>query len=189
MEREATTIDLAALPLCAEIPVGATRGQPWGAPKHGSPNPGRDPEAQTELLADHDGAGHRRAVHRAVVLIGPRRGERDGVCLAAAAHDRTARKRSRPLGLDAVGDALVVGPRPGYGGTHRHCVDRWVRGAVVGADEYDSPVVPHGHGPDRPTAPARAVPAATPTPVRAGRRVTAATRERRERDHADDCCA
>src|SRR2546426_6708918 len=117
-----------------------------------------------QLLADHDGAGHRRAVHRTVVLIGPRRGERDGVRLTVAAHDRTACKRGRPLGLDAVGDALVVGPRPGHGGTHRHCVDRRVGGAVVGADEHDSPVVPHGHGPDRPPAAPAPPPPPPPNP-------------------------
>src|SRR5205807_4733114 len=112
--------------------------------------------------------------------------------LTTATHDRTARKRSRPLRLDAVGDAQIVGPGPGHGGTHRHCVDRRVGGAVVGAVEHDSPVVPHGHGPDRPhTAPPAT--AATPTAAAAavwpGCRVTAATREHRERDHADDCCA
>src|SRR5205823_11761886 len=144
-------------------------------------------------LADHDGAGHRRAVHRAVVLIGPRRGERDGVRLAVAAPDRTARERGRPLGLDAMRDALVIRPRPGHSGTHRHRVDRRVRGAVVGADEHDLSVVPHGYRPDRPAAPASATtasPVTAPTapaapaaaPVWAGRRVTAATRERRERD-------
>src|SRR5438477_4451040 len=139
-------------------------------------------------LPHHDCAGHRRAVHCTVVLIGPRRSERDGVRLTTATHDRTARKRSRPLGLDAVGDAQIVGPRPGHGGTHRNCVDRRVGGAVVGAAEHDSPVVPHGHGPDRPAPATPATPVTTPTAptastaaaVWAGRRVTPATREHRE---------
>src|SRR5437879_7659129 len=132
-------------------------------------------------------------MHRAVILIGPRRRERDGVRLAVAAHDRTARKRGRSLRLDAVGNALVVGPGPCHGRTNCHRVDRRVRGAVVGADEHDLSVVSHGYGPDRPAATAAATTAApvpAPTapaaaPVWAGRRVTAATRER---DHADDCC-
>src|SRR2546425_9374543 len=58
-------------------------------------------------------------------------------------------------------------PRPGHGGTHRHRVDRRVRGAVVGADEHDLSVVSHGYGPDRPAATASATPAAPvhpPTP-------------------------
>src|SRR2546425_6462273 len=42
-----------------------------------------------------DRAAHRRAVHRAIVLIGARRRERDGVRLAVAAHDRAARERGR----------------------------------------------------------------------------------------------
>src|SRR6266516_4941766 len=120
---------------------------------------------QRPLLADHDGAGHCRAVHCAVVLIGPARGERDGVRLAVAAHDRTARKRGRPLELDAVGDAQVVGPRPGHGGTHRHGVDRRVGGAVVGAAEHDPPVVPHGHGPDRTTSATASPPPPPPPPT------------------------
>src|SRR6266566_6686775 len=123
-------------------------------------------EART-ALADHDGAVHLRAVHRAVILIGPRRGERDGVRLAAAAHDRTARKRGRPLGLDAVGDGLIVGPGPRHGAARRHRVGRRVRGAVVAADEHDSPVVPHGHGPDwTATATATATPTPPPSPPR-----------------------
>src|SRR2546426_9154775 len=51
-------------------------------------------------------------------------------------------------------------PRPGHGGTHRHRVDRRVRGAVVGADEHDLSVVSHGYGPDRPAATASATTAA-----------------------------
>src|SRR5436309_6813592 len=103
------------------------KGEPW------PPDPVRHPEAQTHLLADYDGAGHRGAMHRAMVLIGARRRERDGVRLAVAAHDRTARERGRSLGLDAVGDAQVVGPRPRHGATHRHRVDRRVRGSPVDA--------------------------------------------------------
>src|SRR5438128_5559964 len=106
-------------------------------------------------------------MHRAIVLIGAGRRERDGVRLAVAAHDRAARKRGRALGLDAVGDALIVGPRPRHGAAHRHRVDRRVGGGVVGAGEHDLPVVPHGHGPDRPPAAPTAptvTPAPTPTP-------------------------
>src|SRR5438477_3898060 len=129
-------------------------------------------------LPHHDCAGHRCAVHCTVVLIGPRCSERHGVHLTTATYDRTARKRSRPLRPDAVGDAQIVGPGPGHGGTHRHCVDRRVGGAVVGAAEHDSPVIPHGHGPDRAhtATPATAAPAATPAAVWPARRVPAAPR-------------
>src|SRR2546422_6743154 len=48
-------------------------------------------------------------------------------------YDRAARERGRPLGLDAVRDALVVGPRPRHSAAHRYRVDRRVSGAVVGA--------------------------------------------------------
>src|SRR2546425_8456137 len=113
-----------------------------------------------------DRAAHRRAVHRAIVLIGARRRERDGVRLAVAAHDRAARERGRPLGLDAVRDALVVGPRPRHSAAHRYRVDRRVSGAVVGADEHDSPVVPYRHRPGRTAAAptARAPPPPPPPP-------------------------
>src|SRR2546422_11172428 len=93
-------------------------------------------------------------------------------------YDRAARERGRPLGLDAVRDALVVGPRPRHSAAHRYRVDRRVSGAVVGADEHDSPVVPYRHRPGRTAAPA----APAPAPVGAG--PAAAARECREREHA-----
>src|SRR5256886_12972360 len=131
-------------------------------------------------------------MHRAVILIGPRRRERDGVRLAVAAHDRTARKRGRSLGLDAVGNALIVGPGPCHGRTHCHRVDRRVPGAVVGADEHDLSVVSHGYGPDRPSAtraappppPLTPPPPPPPAPPWARPRCTAATPRGPEGGHS-----
>src|SRR5213596_2466455 len=59
------------------------------------------------------------------------------------------------------------------------------------------PTVTDPTGPTPPPPPTPATPVTTPTaptastaaPVWPRRRVTAATRERRERDHTDDCCA
>src|SRR2546422_2600745 len=109
-------------------------------------------------------ATHRRAVHRTIVLIGAGGGERDGVRLAVAAHDRTARERGRPERLDAVRDAPRAGPRPGDGAAYRDRVHRRVRAPVVGAEERDGPVVPHRHGPDGTATPATPPPPARPAP-------------------------
>src|SRR5712692_3099856 len=42
-----------------------------------SPNPARDPGTPTRLLLDHDPAAHRGTVHGAIVLVCPRRRERE----------------------------------------------------------------------------------------------------------------
>src|SRR5207253_3969606 len=133
-------------------------------------------------------------MHGAVVLVDARRRERYRVVLAVAAHDRTARERGRPERLDAVRDAVRAGPRPGDGAAYRDRVHRRVRAPVVGTEKREGPVVPHRDGPDGTAT--SAAPAATATisscavaPGGAARRVTAAARERRERDQASDCRA
>src|SRR6266702_4120816 len=97
------------------------------------PNPARDPGTPTHLLANHDPAAHRRAVHRAIVLIGPRRGERDRVGLPIAGLDGAARETGRPLRLDAVRHRSRGGPGPRDRAADRDGVDRGVLGSVVGA--------------------------------------------------------
>src|SRR6266702_860709 len=103
------------------------------------PNPARDPGTPTHLLANHDPAAHRRAVHRAIVLIGPRRGERDRVGLPIAGLDGAARETGRPLRLDAVRHRSRGGPGPRDRAADRDGVDRGVLSPVVGALEQDVP--------------------------------------------------
>src|SRR6266511_2405506 len=103
------------------------------------PNPARDPGTPTHLLADNDGAAHRRAVHGAVIPVRTRRGERDRVGLPVAGLDGAARETRRPLRLDAVRDRSRGGPGPRDGAAGRDGVDRGVLAPVVGALEQDVP--------------------------------------------------
>src|SRR3989454_1187181 len=117
-----------------------------------------DPGTPTRLLLDDDPAAHRGTVHGAIVLIGPRRRERECVRHAIAGLDGAAREIGRPLRLDAVRDRSRGGPGPRDGAADRDCVDRGVLSPVVSAPEQD---VPDGDLTDRATA---APSAAAPTP-------------------------
>src|SRR6266581_111340 len=132
------------------------------------PNPARDPGTPTHLLANHDPAAHRRAVHRAIVLIGPRRGERDRVGLPIAGLDGAARETGRPLRLDAVRDRSRGGPGPRDGAAGRDGVDRGVLAPVVGTLEQDVPDDDLAGQTSAPTATATTAPAAATTPGRGG---------------------
>src|SRR6266568_968482 len=149
------------------------------------PNPARDPGTPTHLLANHDPAAHRRAVHRAIVLIGPRRGERDRVGLPIAGLDGAARETGRPLRLDAVRHRSRGGPGPRDRAADRDGVDRGVLGSVVGALEQDVPDHDLTGWTPTPTPTPTAATTATTAPVRGG----LAARERSQRQQADyRCC-
>src|SRR5207247_7110170 len=149
--------------------------------EQGAPSPARDPGTPTHLLADDDGAAHRRAVHGAIIRVGTRRGERDRVRLPVAGQDGAARETGRPLRLHAVRHRSRGGPGPRDGAADRDGVDRGVLSPVVGALEQDVP--DHdltGRTPTPTTAPAPAT-----TAVRGG----LAARERSQRQQADyRCC-
>src|SRR6266704_1583599 len=146
------------------------------------PNPARDPGTPTHLLANHDPAAHRRAVHRAIVLIGPRRGERDRVGLPIAGLDGAARETGRPLRLDAVRHRSRGGPGPRDRAADRDGVDRGGLSPVVGALEEHVP--DHDLTGRTPTPTPTAATTAT-TAVRGG----LAARERSQRQQADyRCC-
>src|SRR5213080_554785 len=121
----------------------------------------------TQLLADNDGAGHRRAVHGAIIRVGTRRIERDRVGLPIAGQDGAAREAGRPLRLDAVRDRSCGRPGPRDGAADGDGVDRGVLTPVVGALEQD---VPDDDLAGRTT---------TPTPATATTTTTAATTPRR----------
>src|SRR6266536_4093386 len=121
------------------------------------PNPARDPGTPTHLLADNDGAAHRRAVHGAIIRVRTRRGERERVGLPVAGLDGAARETRRPLRLDAVRDRSRGGPGPRDGAAGRDGVDRGVLAPVVGALEQDVPDDDFaGRTPAPPPAPATA---------------------------------
>src|SRR6266853_4002574 len=127
-----------------------------------------DPGTPTRLLLDDDPAAHRGTVHGAIVLIGPRRRERECVRHAIAGLDGAAREIGRPLRLDAVRDRSRGGPGPRDRAADRDGIDRGVLGPVLGALEQDVPdddLASQTSAPTAPTAPAApAAPAAT-TPV------------------------
>src|SRR5213082_3106222 len=130
-----------------------------------------------QLLPDHDGAAHRRAVYSAIVRVATWRGERDRIGLSITRLDGAAGETGRALRPHAVRDRSRTGPGPRDRAAHRDAVDRGVLAPVVGALEQD---VPDDDLAGRTPAP---TPAATTTAVR-GRR---AARERSQREQTDYC--
>src|SRR5947207_4171924 len=92
-----------------------------------------------QLLPDHDGAAHRRAVYSAIVRVATWRGERDRIGLTVTRLDGAARETRRALRPHAVRDRSRTGPGPRDCAAHRDAVDRGVLAPVVGALEQDVP--------------------------------------------------
>src|SRR5438093_7319152 len=135
-----------------------------------------EPGTPHKLLADHDGAAHRGAVHGAIIRVATRRGERDQIGLTITRLDRAARETGRALRPDAVRHRSRGRPGPCDRAAHRDGVDRGVLAPVVGALEQD---VPDDDLAGRTPAPTPAT--ATATTVR-GRR---AARDRGQREQPD----
>src|SRR5439155_11363246 len=127
-----------------------------------------------QLLADHDGAAHRRAVYSAIVRVATRRGERDRIGLTITRLDGAARETGRALRPDAVRDRSRTGPGPRDRAAHRDGVDRGVLAPVVGALEQDVP--------DDDFAGRTPAPAPAPATTVRGR---LAARERSQREQTD----
>src|SRR5207249_4857040 len=141
-------------------------------------------------LPHDDRAGHQLAVDGAVVLIRAGSIKPDGI-RPVPGHGAAARKAPRADGLDAVRQGS--GPGPGDGATDRAGIDSRIGAPVVATHELDAGA--GGHRPHRPPPPPAtppAVPTPTPTPTAAVHTcaaITAASRQRREREHPDYRCA
>src|SRR5438874_5238273 len=147
-------------------------------------------QASSRSLPHDDRAGHQLAVDGAVVLIRAGSIKPDGI-RPVPGHGAAARKAPRADGLDAVRQGS--GPGPGDGATDRDGIDSRIRAPVVATHELDAGAGGYrAHRAASPAATAPAVPTPTPTPTAAVHTcaaITAASRQRREREHPDYRCA
>src|SRR5881296_4094953 len=140
-------------------------------------------QASSRSLPHDDRAGHQLAVDGAVVLVRAWSIKPDRIG-PAPGHSAAARKARRADGLDAVRQRSR--PGPGDGATDRDGIDSRIRAPLVATHELDAGAGGHRAHRASPAATTPAVPTPTPTAaVHTGAAITAASCQRRERQHAD----